>query len=578
MKGKRKKEIRLQGTSLSEGIAIGSPFFMVFVQEEFIPEFPIAIGEVDQEIARYRSALFSSREDLELIQCNLEKEGSTEAVNIIDSHIEMLSDPLMTVHMEEKIRQRKQNTEAVFRAVITEYEKKFSKSSDLFFQERFNDVKDLSKRILRHLGKKSKKTFFEVPHNSVIIAKQLNPSDTASVQAERSVAIITEYGGKNSHTALIARAKGIPFVSGIDTTVLQKITETQIIVDGVKGEVILYPTLETLYTYAEMRSTLKTRYTFQEEDLRSPETKDGKPISVFANIGGVEDLSLMHQSGAQGAGLFRTEYLFTTQETLFSSEEEQFQIYKEVAEKMQGLPLVLRVFDIGADKYAELFEEFQFEANPILGCRGIRFLLRRKNIFKTQLRAILRASVYGNTKILLPFITDVTELLEAKKLIHEVAVELRKEGKKIGENIPLGAMIELPSAVFTANFILQHCDFLSIGTNDLVQYSLGVDRTCGSQDHIYHPVHPSILKMIKWVVREATYVQKPVTVCGEIASNPLLIPLLVGVGVQEFSCNPRFIPLIKKRLKEFTLVESQALAEKALNVATAAEIEALLNT
>jgi len=314
----REEEIRIKGVTLSDGIAIGTPYLFHSSQEEVPPQFPIAIGEVDQEIARYRKALFSSKEDLESLQNSLEKEGSLDAVTIIDAHIEMLKDPLMTTHVEEKIRQMKQNTEAVFRSVMTEYENKFfAKTSDMFFQERLNDVLDLSKRILRNLDGKQKKPFFEIPDHSIIIAKILTPTETASLQADRSFGFITEKGGTNSHTALIARGKGIPFISQVDLSIFERMKK-QIIVDGASGFVIVNPSLKTLSTYQKMKEKASSEViALQQETYLQAETKDGFSVNLFANIGSACDVDLMHQFGGEGVGLFRTEYLFSGRDSLF---------------------------------------------------------------------------------------------------------------------------------------------------------------------------------------------------------------------------------------------------------------------
>ncbi len=545
----REEEI-LHGISLSEGVAIGTPFFLSN-QEEETPEFEITISEVDEEIARYRNALFSSKEDLELIQCTLEGEGSEDAVTIIDTHIQMLKDPMMTVTVEEKIRQMKQNTEAVFKSVITDYENRFfSATKDLFFQERMADVNDLSKRILRHLGKKPKKAVIDIPHNSILVARVLTPSDVISLPVECAIGFITEKGGENSHAALIARGRGIPFVSGID---ISKILVSPLILNGIKGKVILNPTSKTLAASKKIRTALKKQEIIV---LEKAETIDGHKIKVFANVGNLNDLDLIHESGAEGIGLFRTEYLFSHHVSLFASEEEQYEIYCKIIQSMKGLPVVFRVFDVGADKYVEFFKE------PLEGLRGIRFLLTRREIFITQLSALTRATEHGDVRILLPFISDIHELLESKKILSEIS----------NKKIPLGCMIELPSAVLTSDFLSKECDFLSIGTNDLIQYSLGLDRASSYTDELFQPIHPSILRMVNIVAG----LQKPVTICGEIASNPLLIPLLIGLGIKEFSASPRFIPAIKKVIQNTKFSDAQILAQKALMLPTAREIARLI--
>lgn len=571
------EEIRIQGVPVSEGIAIGIPFFLSVSQEEIIPEFPITVGEVDDEIARYRRALFSSKEDLEKLQCDLAIEGSQDAVTIIDTHIQMLKDPMMTTHMEEQIRQMRQNTESVFRSVISDYERRFSQTSNSFFQQRLVDVMDLSKRILGHLNPREKFSLSDIPPNSVVFAKELIPSDTAEAQATSVSAFVTQMGGGNSHAALIARAKGIPFVANIDMELLQNVYGKCVIVDGISGEIIFNPSGLTLKRYGELKSRLKKHYTLlEQESSLASETVDGYPIKVYANAGSINELDPIFPQGASGIGLFRTEYLFLRSPDFFVSEEHQYTAYREVIEKAPGLPVVIRVFDLGGDKYSEEFAELRESPSSFLGCRGIRFLLRRKDIFKTQLRALLRAGRFGNIKILLPLISDVKELLESKELIKEVQEELHLEQIPFKRNIPIGCMIEVPSAVLICDILAQQSDFLSIGTNDLVQYTLGVDRSCTIVGDACFPVHPSIVRMIKMIVLAGRLYDKPVTICGEFASNPLIVPMLLGLGIDEFSCSPRYIPIIKRVIRRCSVLQTYALAEKILQSNTTSEITQLL--
>lgn len=571
------KETRLRGTPVSEGIAIGIPFFLSYIQEEVIPEFPITIGEVDNEIDRYRRALFSSREDLERLQCNLLGEGSADAVNIIDTHIQMLQDPLITTHMEDKIRQMRQNTESVFRSVLHEYQSRFSENKDTFFQERLVDVMDVSKRILGHLHHKQRISLSDVPPNSIICARELVPSDTAAVHATHVSAFLTQIGGGNSHAALIARAKGIPYIANVELHILQNMQAKLVIADGLSGDVIINPHADTIEKYKELQNRLKRQYNLLTKQVNlSSETIDGYEVKVLANVNTISDLEMMHHYGASGVGLFRSEYLFLQNNTLFSSEEEQYSAYKEAIEHSKGLPFAIRVFDVGGDKYPDLYSDFEKEPNPVLGCRGIRFLLRRKEIFKTQLRAVLRASPYGDVRIILPLISDIREVHEAKRLIREVKESLLKQGRAVKEHIPLGCMIEVPSAALVCDSLAAECDFLSIGTNDLVQYTLGVDRSNSRASEFYFPAHPSVIRMIKMIAIECKRQNKPVTICGEVASNPLLIPLILGLGVNEISCAPRYIPIIKRVIRQCNLLDVWQLAERILELSNAAEISQTL--
>lgn len=573
---KNQEEILIQGFPVSDGIAIGIPFFLQSVEKE-IPEFPITLKEVDDEIARYRSALFSSREDLTQLRDNLAMEVSDDAAMVIDTHISMLDDPLMTIHMEEKIRQKLQNPESVFHSVITDYEKRFSQTTNPFFQERLVDVMDLAKRILGHLCPTKGNTLSNVPFNSVVFAKELVPSHTASADHCRVSAFVTQSGGGNSHAALIARAKGIPYVACVDVTALQNISSRSVIVDGQTGDVIFNPKPSTLAKYKQRKTCLKTSLQLLQKELQyDAETIDGCSIQVFANIGNIDDLENMQQMGAEGVGLFRTEYLFFQHRQLMTSEEDQYHAYVKLIHSVGNLPIIIRVFDVGGDKNPELFPEVEKEPNPVLGCRGIRFLLRHQDIFKLQLRAILRAAVHGDVRILLPLISDISELEAARALINEIAQSLCLEGIPFKPNIPVGCMIEVPSAVLICDALAKRSDFLSIGTNDLVQYTLGIDRSNPAMSDFCYPAHPSVLRMIKMVNTEAKRYGKSVTICGEIASNPLFVPLLLGLGVDQLSCSPRYIPIVKRTIRQTSLLSAYELAGHVLRLDSTNEVSRVL--
>lgn len=570
-------EMRFQGFPVSEGIAIGTPFFL-HSEEKKIPCFPIAKEEIESEIARYRYALSASKEDLRRIQRDLEMEGSTEAVMIIDAHIMMIDDPLITDKVVKKIHDMMQNTESVFHSVLADYEKQFAQNGDAFFQQRFLDIVDVSKRILGHLCPiHTPFSFSDIPMQSIVFATELIPSHTASAQSSQINAFVTQMGGGNSHAALIARAKGIPYVACIDILSLKQVQTDCVIVDGQTGEVILNPTPETLESYKHRKTCLKTSQQLLQKEVHfDAETMDGCLVQVFANVGHINDLDNLEQIGAEGVGLLRTEYLFFHDRYLLSSEEDQYTAYLAMIRKIGQMPLVIRVFDIGGDKNVNLSELALKEPNPVLGCRGIRFLLRHKDIFKTQLRAILRAAVHGNVRILLPLISDVNEVLQSRQLIAEVAQDLKKRNISIEEAIPVGCMIEVPSAVLICDALARHCDFLSIGTNDLVQYTLGIDRNNPAMSDFCYPAHPSVLRMIKMVVTEAKRYKRSVTLCGEIASNPLFIPLLLGLGVDEFSCSPRYIPLVKKAIRQTSLLADYELAQRILALNSAFDISKVL--
>ena len=571
------QEFRLQGAPVSEGIAIGTSFFINLLMDEVVPEFSIKASQVENEINRYREALISCKIELTYLKQSLQKECSLEAIDIIDTHILMLEDPLIRENVEGKIRVIKRNTESVFSTVIREYEKKFSKMKDPFFQQRLIDILDLSKRILSHLGEKSKVNYSEIPLSSIVFAKELIPSHTAAIQASRVCAFVTQSGGGNSHAALIARAKGIPYVSSIDVNLFRATQGKSIIVDGQTGEIIVNPKPSTLARYKEIKKRLKTSYQLLQQDVNHvTETIDGYRVHMLANVGNLQDLEEMHMYRAEGVGLFRSEYLFLEKHSLFISEEEQVLAYLDIIDKSRGLPCVIRVFDIGGDKNPNLFFEHEKEANPVLGCRGIRFLLRYPNIFRTQLRAIMRAARQADVRLLLPLISDIHELLDSKRIIGEVHDELVEQGVIERRSYLLGCMIEVPSVVFICDAIAKEVDFLSIGTNDLVQYTLGIDRSNPAMSEFCYPAHPSVIRMIKMVVMEGRKQNKPVTICGEIASSPIFVPLLLGLGVNHFSCSPRYIPFVKRAVRNTVLLEAYELAQRILQMSSPTEISKTL--
>lgn len=569
------EEVYLQGNPISEGVGIGVAVFLEEAPDESFPVFSISTSEVDHEIHRFRRAIHSSRKDLEKLQYSLAQEGSKEAVTIISSHIQMLDDPIMTTVMEEKIGQMLHNTEHVFRTVIADYEKQFQAIEDEFFRQRFTDVKDLSNRILQHLHPKKIEPHHEKTAHTLVFAHELVPSLTAESSAMNILGFVTRIGGETSHAALIAKAKGIPYISNIDIREVRRFSGSLTIIDGYSGKVIINPTEETLAHYQE-----KIAATGGKESLSLDQypahitTVDGVSIDVWANIEHLSDLSLLHPAHIGGIGLVRSEFLYLKSEIESFSEEEQVEVYREMVRKTAGLPVNFRVFDVGGDKN---FSKYQVaEPNPALGCRSIRFLLRHPELFLRQLRAVLRVAHEGNVRLLLPLVTDVTELREAKAMIDFAREQLKREGHKVAEEIEIGSMIELPSAVLLSDQIARESDFLSIGTNDLVQYTLAADRGSPISGDLYKPAHPSILRMIQIVVNSAREAGISVSICGEVASNSLFTPLLIGLGIRHFSCPPRYIPLIKETISHLSLQGARELAARALTYTSTTEVHRLL--
>jgi phosphotransferase system enzyme I (PtsI) len=569
-------EIQLKGVCISDGIAIGNLFILEGAESQNIPRFSISNREVDYEIQRYRKAISSSKEDLFRLQDSLAQEGSIEAVTIIDTHIQMLQDPYMTTMMEDRIQQMLYNTECVFEMAMQEYEKQFERVESAFFKQRLTDVRDLSSRILKHLSPHSRPSFQTLPSDSIIVSRELCLSDTAEAPKSKVKAFLSQLGSHTSHSALIARAKGIPYVASIDLSIFSSCQNKKVIVDGGAGIVIISPSEQTLKKYAlkiedERAKIVKMAQAASPKSI----TKDGYKIDVMANIEHIEDVHLFREHKADGVGLFRSEYLLFDQNTQDFSEESQYMAYKKLFEKTKNFPIYFRVFDIGADK--QLFKGMTKETNPALGCRSIRFLLRHRDLFKVQLRAVLRAAVNANLYLLLPLISDVSELCEVRRFIDVVINDLRATGYRIKEGLQVGSMIEVPSAVMMSDFLCKECDFLSVGTNDLIQYTLAVDRGNPSIADIYQPSHPSIVRMLSIVAQNAAANNTPLSICGEMASNPLFTGLLLGLGIHQLSCSPRYIPMIKQTISQTYMKNAEQLAAKALKLGTSHEVHQLLS-
>lgn len=569
------REIHLRGDPICLGISIGKPFFLTFV-EDALPEFSISPEDLEGEILRYRNALAKGREDIKRLQKQLEQERILEGAAILDAQLQMMKDPLMTTRVETEIRHTMKNAETIFHKIIKQFQKKFNSLSDPFFRERFKDIQDISQRVIGYLLESVRISLADIPADSIVFARELKPSDIAEANTLRVSAFVCEGGSATSHAAIVAKAKGIPFVTNVAFEKIESFKDCTVIVDARTGEIIINPLPETLARYREYQAQLnKHMAKLGGECLLESETFDGYAIRLSANIEMANELELLHQYGGSGVGLFRSENLCLSSDKL-PSEEEQYEIYKRLVDKLDGLPIVIRTFDIGGDKFFSQ-EQLIPETNPFLGCRAIRFLLKEREIFKTQLRAILRISLIGDVSIMFPMISSLSELLEAKQLVKEAQNELEKGGLKLPKKVRIGCMIEVPSAAIISDILAKECDFLSIGTNDLVQYSLAVDRGNHAMRGFYTPTHPSVIRLIKLIVSEANHNGIPVTVCGEVAADPRFTPLLLGLGVHELSVASRFLPIVKNAIRNTSIVSASQMAEKALSLSTAQEIQELLH-
>ncbi len=567
-------EIILKGVPICRGVAIGIPYFFSF-SEDSVPEQVVPQHCVDSEIMRYRKALARSREDLLRLQKQMEEERIRDGASILDAQLQLMQDSLFSKEVEEEIRTKQKNAELAFQTIIAQCQQRFNALPDPFFRERFKDVQDIARRIIGHLRISIRVSLANLPPNSIVFSRELAASDTAEANVSCASAFITELGGTTSHAAIVAKARGTPYVSSVSFEKIEAAQHTTVIVDGRTGEIILSPTIATLEKYTRLRDELQSH--LEKLDEIAPlkaETFDGYPVRLSANIEVASELATLHQHGGHGVGLFRSEYLCLSKAT-FPNEEEQFNAYQELVEKMHGLPIVIRTFDVGGDKGLPHQQESEYEGNPFLGCRAIRFLLKERAIFKTQLRAILRASAFGDVSIMFPMVSTLSELMEAKHAVQEAQEELAQRGESQGR-IRIGCMIEVPSAAIIADLLAKECDFLSIGTNDLVQYALAVDRSNHAMNSLYTPTHPSVVRMIKLIVQEANHQGIPVTICGEVAADPRFTPLLLGLGVHELSVATRYLPIVKHAIRNTSIIAANQLAEAVLTLATAGEIQELL--
>ena len=545
------EEIRMQGVPISGGIAIGEIQVFHHNEEWIVPEYEITVDEIADEITRYRKALLASKKDLLELQALFHDEGGNEGVTIIGAQIQMLEDPLLTGEIEERIKSSRKNSETLFKSFITEYIHFFDEECDPEVHQRLLDVKDVAARVLKHLYPEWTEFDETKLPQSIICTYELVPSYTAEATLGEVQAFITEIGGSTSHAALIAKAKAIPYVSNIKIDLLKESGGTTVIVDGDTGDVIINPSKATTNMYRSKQRGQSVRFDVMKEGDSEVRTLDGTLIDVQANLENLADLDLLKRAKIKKIGLVRSEFLYLRKELETVSENQQFQLYKKLVQLAGNMEIVFRVFDIGSDK--KLLSGSSHEPNPALGERSIRFLLKHKKFFSTQIRAILRASIFGKVHLMLPLITDIEELRDAKVLIYKELLKLQEEGLAVPEILSIGCMVEVPAFVIMCDQMVKECDFLSIGTNDLIQYTLAVDRSNPHTSNLYGEAHPSILRMIKHVVQVGNAANIPVSICGEIASNPLHTKTLLDLGCRALSCAPRYIPAIKRAIRSISL-------------------------
>ena len=535
-----------KGIAASKGYAIGKVFLQVNEEIAITDE---KISDIEAEKAKLQKALDDSRTQLEKIKEKALIEMGAEKAQVFEAHITLLDDPEFTGAMQMEIESNSINSMKAVQSVTDMFVSIFDAMEDAYMKERAADIKDVSKRIISNLAGKDGEAFAITEGNTIVVAHDLTPSDTAQLDRSKVVGFITDIGGRTSHAAIMARTLEIPAVLGLGDITTSVKTGDSVIVDGLTGDVIINPSEEVIAEYTKK----KEKFQAEQEELKKlidvkTTTKSGRRIEVCGNIGKPEDVLGVIANGGDGVGLFRTEFLYMDRESA-PTEEEQFESYKFVLEKMEGKQVVIRTLDIGGDKTLPYLPLPQ-EMNPFLGYRAIRLCLDRKEIFKVQLRALLRASVFGKLCVMFPMISGIQEFRQAKEVVEECKAELRAEGKEYSENIQWGIMVEIPAAAVMADELAKEVDFFSIGTNDLIQYTLAADRMSEKVSYLYNPMHPAVLRLIKMTIDGAHSQGKWVGMCGEMAGDEAAIPTLVEYGLDEFSMSATSILTAKKIMLE----------------------------
>jgi phosphotransferase system enzyme I (PtsI) len=562
------------GIAVSPGIAMGHAIIL-HTEDFIVPRITIDEADIPREITRFEDALTLTRSDIIKLRKKISEDMGHEHSEIFSAHLLILEDRTLIEDVIAAVKREKVTAEYAFTSILRRYFQAFSQMEDTYLKERIADIRDVGRRVLNQMQGSMRKTIADVEENSIVIAHDLAPSDTAAIKRDRVLGFVTEIGGPTSHTAIMARSLEIPAVVGIERIVREVATGQFVIIDGNHGLVLVDPNRETVEKF-QLEQTRYYEYTRELDKLRdlAAETLDGHQVELSANIELPEEIPSVLSHGAEGIGLFRTEYIFMNRVGI-PSENEQYEAYQNVADKMHPKPVIVRTLDLGGDKFASHLE-VPSEMNPFLGWRAIRFCLARVDIFKTQLRAILRASYRKNLKIMYPLISNFEELRRANAILNEVKEELAQAAIPFDEKIPVGAMIEIPSAALTSDLLAREVDFFSIGTNDLIQYSLAVDRINEKIAYLYEPTHPAILKLIKITIDNAHQQSRWVGTCGEMCSDPAIALLLIGLGIDEISLSPIVIPTIKKLIRSVRMEDARKVAAEVMKHEEAREIREFL--
>jgi len=567
----RSGERVLRGIPVSSGVRRGKTLVLGKTTEA-IPRHEISEAEIPQEIQRLQQALVETRHQLQEVQRKVSQAMGAKDARIFDAHLLVLDDPMLIDEVSRTIHEQKVNVEHAFHQVAEKYAATLGGLDDEYLRERAGDMRDVAARVLDNLlGRQNESDLRRIKEPCIIIGYDLTPSTTALMDKKMVLGFATDVGSKTSHTAILARSLQIPAIVGLHDASQHLQSGQYVLLDGYNGLLILNPTDQTLFEYGQLvRKQINLEERLRDIKDEPAVTLDNIRVTLSANVEQAADTEYVLACGAEGVGLFRTEYLFLNREVL-PTEEEQYQEYRQVAAALKPQPVVIRTLDLGGDKFLSHLQMPQ-ELNPFLGWRAIRFCLQERDIFRAQLRAILRAAAEGNVKMMYPMISGVEELNQANALLEEYKRELAAENVPFDANLEVGAMIEIPSAVLTADALAKRVKFFSIGTNDLVQYSLAVDRLNERIAHLYEPTHPAMVRLIKATVDAGHQHGIWVGVCGEMAGDPTLAPLLLGLGVDELSAAVSIVPQVKFLIRRLKMSDAKELAEFALNCESGAEI------
>ena len=565
----------LKGIPAAPGVAMGKA--LLFDSEALsVPKRSITEEQIPHEVLRLEEALIKTRHQILGIQKRLSEELGQEHAEILNAHLLVLEDQSLREEILNGLKTQRLNVEAIFNDVIRRHLRAFSKTEDEYLRERTADIEDVRKRILRNLLGKHTDLLVQLDQPAILVAHDLSPSETAQMRKRHVLAFVTDIGGRTSHTAIMAKSLEIPAVVGLEMATARIQKGEFLIVDGTRGEVIIEPDPPTIkrYELEQRRNQELNRQLLHLKDLPA-ETLDHHKVVLSANIELPDEVPSVLAHGANGIGLFRTEFLYLNRND-FPTEEEQYEAYTVVAEQIKPHPVIIRTMDLGGDKFLSPLQ-MPSEMNPFMGWRAIRFSLARPDIFRSQLRAVLRASTQGNLKLMYPMISGVEELRRANEILREVQQELTREGIPFAESLEVGAMIEVPSAALTCDLIAEEVDFFSIGTNDLIQYSLAVDRVNEKIAYLYEPTHPAILRLVKQIIDVGHAANIWVGMCGEMAGEPPLSLLLLGMGLDEFSTSPVQLPIVKQVIRSVEYSFARTVVEQALQLRTGKEVEAFLS-